>query len=137
VDAAKQVVVADNVCSLSQVQACIGMMTALQGPSPSIQVYATDSLQLLATINLGFGLGYTALAFSANGDRLAICGEEPDNQIVIYRWREVCAPIRVCKRQGPGYAVLATCMEVTATWPQIILHRARSLPKASHLQALE
>lgn len=61
----------------------------VQGPNPAVHVYSMFEMQRLATIQLGYEFGYAALAFSADGERLAICGEEPDTQLVVYMWRKV------------------------------------------------
>lgn len=34
-------------------------------------------------------MGVTALAFSGDGERLAVCGDEPDCSVIIYLWRKV------------------------------------------------
>jgi hypothetical protein len=64
--------------------------SALQGPKPSVHIYALDSLQKQATLTPGFQLGCAAVAFSGDGLRLAVCGEEPDAALHIYNWQEVC-----------------------------------------------
>ncbi|KAJ9514055.1 hypothetical protein QJQ45_021148 [Haematococcus lacustris] len=64
------------------------LAVADKGPRPEILVYSTHNVQLLAAITLGYHLGYSALAFSEDGERLLICGEEPDNKIVVYQWRQ-------------------------------------------------
>ena len=34
-------------------------------------------------------LGVTAMGFSGDGERLVICGDEPDCSIIVYDWRKV------------------------------------------------
>lgn len=59
-----------------------------QGPSPSVVIYSAADMQQLGSLNLGFELGYAALAFSADGERIAICGEDPDTKVVVFAWRQ-------------------------------------------------
>ena len=60
-----------------------------QGNHPKINIYRIEDLALLATLNLGYELGYSALAFSTDGERLAVCGEEPNSTLSIYLWKQV------------------------------------------------
>lgn len=79
----------------------------LQGPNPAVHVFSTHNLRLLQTLKLGYELGYTALSFSEDGERLAIGGDEPDCSLSVYLWRKVVQHISphvamsIC--QGPNH----------------------------------
>eukprot|EP00798_Chlamydomonas_sp_ICE-L_P009992 gene9993-7873_t len=53
---------------------------------PAIKVYSADDLEVVGEVNLEYPLGYSALAFSADGLRLAVCGAAPNNSLVILDW---------------------------------------------------
>ncbi|EFJ46137.1 flagellar associated protein, partial [Volvox carteri f. nagariensis] len=78
---------------------------------PNVYIYAIKSLQLLAKLSpselskeeehaLPGGssekqqqanvvtLGITAMGFSGDGERLVICGDEPDCSVIVYSWRK-------------------------------------------------
>ncbi len=59
-----------------------------QGPNPAVSVYRLSDLTCLATLNPPVTLAFSALAFSADGLRLAVCTDEPDLTLTIYAWQQ-------------------------------------------------
>ena len=68
----------------------------MQGLKPAVHIYSAHDFTQLGAIQLGFELGYSALAFSADGERLAVCGAEPENSITVLLWRTVCVCVCAC-----------------------------------------
>ncbi|GLC44558.1 hypothetical protein PLESTM_001613000 [Pleodorina starrii] len=87
------------------------LAVAEKGLKPNVSIYSTKSLQLLAKLSPGeltkeeeqalpggsadkqlhtnvVTLGVTAMVFSGDGERLAVCGDEPDCCVVVYSWRK-------------------------------------------------
>lgn len=60
-----------------------------QGPNPAVRIYTVADLKCVATVSPPTQLGYTALAFSADGKRLAVCTDEPDLILTVHEWRQV------------------------------------------------
>ncbi|GFR52048.1 hypothetical protein Agub_g14567 [Astrephomene gubernaculifera] len=81
---------------------------AEKGLKPGIFIYSSKNLQLLGRLAPDepegppglpgptdkqqqpavVVLGVTAMAFSSDGERLAVCGDEPDCSIIVYSWRK-------------------------------------------------
>lgn len=59
-----------------------------KGVRPSVHVYSSQDLTELAVLKSQAELGYTAVCFSGNGERLALCSDEPDSSVEVYIWRE-------------------------------------------------
>ncbi|KAG2490334.1 hypothetical protein HYH03_011283 [Edaphochlamys debaryana] len=101
---------------------------AEKGLKPNVSVYSTKNLQLLGKLSpadppaepegLGPGapdkgagapqvvvLGVTALAFSGDGERLAVCGDEPDCSVIVYSWRKAESLARSKLPSAPASAV--------------------------------
>lgn len=80
-----------------------------QGLHPNVSIYSVAAgsslqpVQVVSPSRHGVQLGVTALAFSADGERLAVCGDEPDNSLLLFSWRQVW---------GRGWGVAAA----GATW---------------------
>lgn len=76
--------------------------TAPQGLQPCVHVYSAATLSRLRTLQVQGELGVTCLAFSADGDLLAVCGDEPDPALTLYRWAEVRSTSPRTTRGGGG-----------------------------------
>lgn len=61
----------------------------MQGLYPTVRVFEVSSGKCLAMLNPSLQLGASALAISADGERLAVCGDDPDTNLTIYKWKEV------------------------------------------------
>jgi len=60
-----------------------------QGPAPLVRIYRTSDLRDVGTLEPPVTLGFTALAFSSDGKRLAVCTDEPDLALLVYQWEQV------------------------------------------------
>ena len=70
-------------------------MRLAQGAN-AVHVHSLADLGLLGTLRSLGARACSALAFSANGRRLAAAELGPGRQVTIYSWREVCvAAVRV------------------------------------------
>ncbi|GAX77753.1 hypothetical protein CEUSTIGMA_g5196.t1 [Chlamydomonas eustigma] len=61
---------------------------AEKGPQPVVHVYRAADFNLLTTLSPLVSLGFSALAFSVDGQRLAVCIDEPDMTLNIYLWQQ-------------------------------------------------
>ena len=61
----------------------------LQGLTPSVRIYRVSDLQCVGELTPPVSLGFSALAFSADGLRLAVCTDEPDLTLHVYLWQQV------------------------------------------------
>lgn len=76
----------------------------MQGYQPRIAIYDACSLQLLQSIHASAAFGYSAVALSADGELLAVCGREPELLLTVWHWRK--ASWRVPELQPAGNDML-------------------------------
>ncbi|GIL54146.1 hypothetical protein Vafri_9698, partial [Volvox africanus] len=85
---------------------------AEKGLKPNVFIYSTKTLQLLMRLSPGelskdeeqalpggstdkqqqpnvVTLGIIAMGFSGDGERLVVCGDEPDCSVIVYGWKKV------------------------------------------------
>jgi len=60
---------------------------ALEGERPNIFVYEYPTLKLLRVLRRGTENAYTALAFSASGEKIASVGSFPDYMLTVWDWK--------------------------------------------------
>ena len=58
-----------------------------KGPQPNIMVYEYPSLKLHRILKKGTEMGYSCLAFSADGNKLASVGMFPDFLLTVWSWK--------------------------------------------------
>ncbi|GBF90834.1 cilia- and flagella-associated protein [Raphidocelis subcapitata] len=61
---------------------------AEEGPSPRVWVHRASDLQLLATLPERAELEFTALAFSGDGELLAVASGAPGASLAVWQWRK-------------------------------------------------
>lgn len=120
-----------------------------QGPNPAVRIYTVADLKCVATVSPPTQLGYTALAFSADGKRLAVCTDEPDLILTVHEWRQVsnkqgppaaAGPERHCRSRSLGHRHIPVrlqsahpcllCAAACVTQSQVVVQA--TLPKPVH-----
>jgi hypothetical protein len=59
-----------------------------QGPIPTVRIHRLSDLEFMGSVSPEAELDITALSFSSDGIRLAVCSSEPELSLGIYEWKQ-------------------------------------------------
>ncbi|CAM9470484.1 unnamed protein product [Choristocarpus tenellus] len=79
-----------------------------KGAAPNIYIYDYPSFRIMKVLRKGTELGYRALDFNGNGEKLASVGQAPDFMLTVWDWREERVILH-CKAFGQDVTKVSFC----------------------------